>query len=105
MSRAAAEALENVEALIRDVAAQEALSRFGKLSDADISEKKGPLDLVTVADRRVEERLTAALAALLPGSVVIGEEAVHADPSLRDALLGEAPVWIDRTGRMGLFRP
>jgi fructose-1,6-bisphosphatase/inositol monophosphatase family enzyme len=86
--------LATVEALIRDVVAEEATPRFGKLADADVTEKKGPLDLVTVADRRIEERLTEALAALLPGSAVIGEEAVHADPSLRDALLGEDPVWI-----------
>jgi fructose-1,6-bisphosphatase/inositol monophosphatase family enzyme len=96
MIRAAApaETLATVEALIRDVVAEEATPRFGKLSDAEITEKKGPLDLVTVADRRIEERLTEALTALLPDSVVIGEEAVHADPSLRDALLGEDPVWI-----------
>lgn len=86
--------LTAVEALIREIAAEEASSRFGKLSDADITEKKGPQDLVTVADRLVEERLTRALTALLPGSVVIGEEAVHADPSLLDALLGDDPVWI-----------
>jgi fructose-1,6-bisphosphatase/inositol monophosphatase family enzyme len=93
-----------VEQAIRTVAGQEALSRFGRLTGADISEKKGPLDLVTVADRRIEERLTAVLTAMLPGSLVIGEEAVHADPSLLDALRGgvdgvdgddgAAPVWI-----------
>jgi len=85
---------EDVEALIRGVVAEEATSRFGKLSEGDVSEKKGPLDLVTVADRRVEARLTEALTALLPGSAVIGEEAVHADPTLKDALLGDDPVWI-----------
>jgi fructose-1,6-bisphosphatase/inositol monophosphatase family enzyme len=83
-----------VDERIRAVVGQEALSRFGCLSGADIREKKGPLDLVTVADRRVEEQLTVALTALLPGSAVIGEEAVHADPSLLDALHGDAPVWI-----------
>lgn len=85
---------EDVEALIRGVVAEEATPRFGKLSEGDVSEKKGPLDLVTVADRRVEARLTEALTALLPGSAVIGEEAVHADPTLKDALLGDDPVWI-----------
>jgi fructose-1,6-bisphosphatase/inositol monophosphatase family enzyme len=90
----AVESVEAVEALIREVAAEEALTRFGKLAENEISEKNGPQDLVTVADRRVEERLTRALTALLPGSAVIGEEAVHSDPSLRDALLGDDPVWI-----------
>ncbi|MGP4004461.1 inositol monophosphatase family protein [Streptomyces sp. 8N706] len=83
-----------VEELIRTVASEEALTRFGRLSDAEISEKTGPLDLVTVADRKVEERLTAALTSLIPGSLVIGEEAVAADPGLVDALHGDAPVWI-----------
>ena len=83
-----------VEESIRTVATEEALSRFGKLSGADVSEKKGPLDLVTVADRRVEERLAEVLTAVLPGSLVIGEEAVHADAGLLGALHGDAPVWI-----------
>lgn len=83
-----------VDDTIRTVVGQEALARFGCLSGAEVHEKKGPLDLVTTADRRVEERLTAALTALLPGSAVIGEEAVHSDPSLLDALHGDAPVWI-----------
>ncbi|MEU6344842.1 inositol monophosphatase family protein [Streptomyces sp. NPDC046977] len=83
-----------VEESVRAVADEEALSRFGRLAAGDISEKKGPRDLVTVADRRVEERLTRILTDLLPGSAVIGEEAVHGDPGLLDAWLGEAPVWI-----------
>lgn len=83
-----------VEESVRAIADEEALSRFGRLAAGDISEKKGPRDLVTVADHRVEERLTRTLTALLPGSAVIGEEAVHGDPGLLDAWLGEAPVWI-----------
>lgn len=83
-----------VDERIRTVVGQEALSRFGRLSRADVHEKKGPLDLVTIADQRVEEQLTAALTALLPGSAVIGEEAVHADPSLLGALHSDTPVWI-----------
>jgi fructose-1,6-bisphosphatase/inositol monophosphatase family enzyme len=31
---------------------------------------------------------------LLPGSIVVGEEAVHARPSLLDALRGSSPVWL-----------
>ncbi|MER5968347.1 inositol monophosphatase [Streptomyces sp. NPDC002055] len=83
-----------MEELIRTVVAEEVLSRFGRLSDADISEKAGPLDLVTVADRNVEERLTEALSSMAPGSLVIGEEAVAADPGLLDSLHDDGPVWI-----------
>ncbi|MFI8324063.1 inositol monophosphatase family protein [Streptomyces sp. NPDC085529] len=83
-----------VEEAVRKAAAAEIMPRFRRLADHEISEKKGPYDLVTVADRAAEEHLTRALTALLPGSVVVGEEAVHADPGLYGALRGDAPVWI-----------
>lgn len=83
-----------VEAAVRRAAAEEILPRFRQLAAEDVVEKNGPHDLVTIADRRAEEHLTAALTALLPGSRVVGEEAVHADPAVLDALRGDAPVWI-----------
>ncbi|MEU2546220.1 inositol monophosphatase family protein [Streptomyces roseolus] len=83
-----------VEEAVRKAVAEEVMPRFRQLADHEIVEKKGPYDLVTVADREAEEHLTRALTALLPGSVVVGEEAVHADPGLYDALRGDAPVWI-----------
>jgi fructose-1,6-bisphosphatase/inositol monophosphatase family enzyme len=83
-----------VEELIRSVAAEEALARFRSLPETEVSQKNGPTDLVTVADRNIEERLSQALTKMLPGSLVVGEEAVHTDPALLDALHGEAPVWI-----------
>ncbi|GES28913.1 inositol monophosphatase family protein [Streptomyces angustmyceticus] len=86
--------LAAVEDAVRRAAADEIMPRFRQLAAEDIVEKNGPHDLVTVADRRAEEHLTAALTALLPGSVVVGEEAVHADPRVLDALHGDAPVWI-----------
>ncbi|GGJ86421.1 inositol monophosphatase [Streptomyces camponoticapitis] len=86
--------LSAVEAAMRDAAAAEIMPRFRQLAAHEIVEKSGPHDLVTSADRGAEEHLTAALTALLPGSVVVGEEAVHADPAVYGALRGEAPVWI-----------
>ncbi|MFJ2674344.1 MULTISPECIES: inositol monophosphatase family protein [unclassified Streptomyces] len=83
-----------VEEALRAAAAAEIMPRFRQLAAHEIVEKHGPHDLVTVADRGAEEHLTAALTALLPGSVVVGEEAVHADPTLYEALRGDAPVWI-----------
>ncbi|MFF2777689.1 inositol monophosphatase family protein [Streptomyces sp. NPDC058052] len=83
-----------VEEAVRKAAAAEIMPRFRQLADHEIVEKKGPYDLVTVADRAAEEHLTQALTALLPGSVVVGEEAVHADPELYGRLRGDAPVWI-----------
>ncbi|QHC24694.1 inositol monophosphatase family protein [Streptomyces sp. GS7] len=86
--------LAAVEDAVRQAAADEIMPRFRQLAAEDIVEKNGPHDLVTIADRRAEEQLTAALTALLPGSRVVGEEAVHADPTVLDALRGDAPVWI-----------
>ncbi|RDG39368.1 inositol monophosphatase family protein [Streptomyces corynorhini] len=83
-----------VEAAVRAAAAAEIMPRFRQLAAHEIVEKSGPHDLVTVADRLAEEHLTAALTELLPGSVVVGEEAVHEDPAVYDALRGDAPVWI-----------
>ncbi|MGW7489831.1 inositol monophosphatase family protein [Streptomyces sp. NPDC054786] len=86
--------LAAVEAAVRRAAADEIMPRFRQLAAEEIVEKSGPHDLVTVADRLAEEHLTAALTDLLPGSRVVGEEAVHADPAVLDALHGDAPVWI-----------
>ncbi|WP_405915714.1 inositol monophosphatase family protein [Streptomyces sp. NBC_00728] len=83
-----------VEHVIRAAAAAEIVPRFRQLSADEIDQKSGPHDLVTDADRLAEKYLTAALTALLPGSVVVGEEAVHADPTTYEAIHGTAPVWI-----------
>ncbi|MFI6943625.1 inositol monophosphatase family protein [Streptomyces sp. NPDC050418] len=86
--------IHEVEEAVRKAAAEEILPRFRRLAEHEVIEKNGPHDLVTVADRRAEEHLTASLTALLPGSVVVGEESVHADRTVLDALHGDAPVWI-----------
>ncbi|MFF4754476.1 inositol monophosphatase family protein [Streptomyces sp. NPDC002514] len=83
-----------VEDAIREAAATEILPRFRRLADHEVAQKSGPHDLVTDADRLAERYLTRVLAALLPGSVVVGEEAVHADPATYEAIRGDAPVWI-----------
>jgi fructose-1,6-bisphosphatase/inositol monophosphatase family enzyme len=86
--------LAAVEDTVRAVVNAEVVPRWRRLADADITEKNGPHDLVTTADRLAEERLTERLAALVPGSVVVGEEAVAADPALLDRLNGDDPVWV-----------
>jgi fructose-1,6-bisphosphatase/inositol monophosphatase family enzyme len=78
---------------IAEVAAEEIMPRFGRLAADDIQEKT-PGDLVTAADTAVENRLTPILRALVPGSLVVGEEACAADPEVMDALKGETPVWV-----------
>ncbi|MGW3210151.1 inositol monophosphatase family protein [Streptomyces sp. NPDC001135] len=84
----------DVEEALRKAAAAEILPRFRRLAEHEVDQKSGPHDLVTDADRLAEQRLTEDLGALLPGSVVVGEEAVHADPATYAALQGDAPVWI-----------
>ncbi len=86
--------LDAVTAILRDVVDTEVLPRFRNLTEQDIRAKTGPDDLVTEADIQAEIQLTARLADLLPGSVVVGEEAVHADPSVLNRLSGESPVWV-----------
>jgi fructose-1,6-bisphosphatase/inositol monophosphatase family enzyme len=57
---------------------------------------------VTVADLAAEQHISRRLLDLLPGSLVVGEEAVAETPQVMEALAGEAPVWvidpIDGTG-------
>ncbi|MEU2582478.1 inositol monophosphatase family protein [Streptomyces avermitilis] len=84
----------DVEEAIRQAAATEIMPRFRQLAAHEIDQKSGPHDLVTDADRQAEAYLTEVLAKLLPGSVVVGEEAVHANPVTYEAIQGEAPVWI-----------
>ncbi|AYN38569.1 inositol monophosphatase [Streptomyces dangxiongensis] len=84
----------DVEEAVRKAAAAEILPRFRRLAEHEVDQKSGPHDLVTDADRLAELRLTGDLGALLPGSVVVGEEAVHANPAVYEALQGDAPVWI-----------
>jgi fructose-1,6-bisphosphatase/inositol monophosphatase family enzyme len=89
-----AEHASDVEEAIRKAAATEIMPRWRQLAAHEVDQKSGPHDLVTDADRMAELYLTEALAALLPGSVVVGEEAVHANPASYEAIRGDAPVWI-----------
>ncbi|WP_264927080.1 inositol monophosphatase family protein [Streptomyces sp. A012304] len=84
----------DVEEAVRKAAAAEIMPRFRQLADDEVAQKSGPHDLVTDADRNAELYLTDVLGSLLPGSVVVGEEAVDADPAAYDAIRGDAPVWI-----------
>lgn len=93
--------IDEVVALMREVAAREIMPRWCALAEHDIEEKsKG--DLVTIADRNSEIWLAPKLEALVPGSRALGEEAVAADPSLLVRLDDDTPLWtidpVDGTG-------
>src|SRR5260221_247987 len=84
---------EKVAEHIRETAQAEILPRFRLLRREDIREK-GPGDFVTLADLEAERQLTQRLGGLLPGSVVLGEEAASQDRGRFALLAGEAPVWV-----------
>lgn len=73
--------IDQVSALLREVAAQAVMPRWRQLQPHEITEKeKG--DLVTAADHEAEDLLTDALRQIKPGSAVIGEEAAAANPAI-----------------------
>ena len=74
-----------VLALLQEVAEEVVNPRFGALASGEVETKGRPFDLVTVADREAEVLITRALHAAHPAAVVLGEEAVAADPSLMRA--------------------
>ncbi|MDF2096188.1 inositol monophosphatase family protein [Aquibaculum arenosum] len=84
---------ERIGAVLREVAAEEAMPRFRALADEDVR-RKAAGDLVTVADIAVERQLERRLPDFLPGSLVVGEEAVEDDPTVLDRLEGDRHVWI-----------
>lgn len=82
-----------IEEIIRHVSATEVYPRFKNLAAGDIREKN-PGDFVTVADEASEKLFTELLSAALPGSLVVGEEAVSKDPSVLDKFAEGKPVWV-----------
>jgi len=71
----------DVLTLLRTVGEEVVEPRFRSLGDAEV-EEKNPGDLVTVADREAEVRLTEVLQGAYPGAVVLGEEAAEDDESV-----------------------
>lgn len=82
-----------VSALIRTVAAETLMSRFGRLSDRDIR-RKAHGELVTDADEAAEAALSAGLARIEPGAALVGEEGAAARPDRIEALRRPGPAWI-----------
>jgi fructose-1,6-bisphosphatase/inositol monophosphatase family enzyme len=97
MSDAPSAFLEHLGEILKEASAKELMPRFRKLASGDViakPSKEDPTDLVTVADRAAEAYLAERLRDLLPGSLVVGEEAVAADQRLLLQLDGSAPVWL-----------
>ena len=100
---------DRVADYIRETAEADIMPRFRSLAAHEVTEKK-PGDMVTVADYDAEERLTRMLEGLIPGALVVGEEAAHSKPHLLDRLNEErGPLWIvdpvDGTANFAASRP
>ena len=76
---------------MRGAAEAEILPRFLGVTAEGIRTKTAPDDLVTDADIGAERRLTAALSAHFPEALLVGEEAVSADPAILSRL-GDADL-------------
>ena len=68
--------------ILRLAAKEEILPRFRRLGSGDVRSKSEPSDLVTEADEAAERVITRAITDHSPHTVVIGEEAVAANPAL-----------------------
>lgn len=85
--------VDSVTAIMREAAEEDILPRYRRLEHHEVMEKKAG-ELVTIADIEAEQRIGRALAALVPRSRVVGEEAASRDPTLLDTLQGEGPAWL-----------
>ena len=74
---------DDVLTLLQEVAEEVINPRFRALASHEISEKN-PGDLVTIADREAEVRITAAFNRAYPDALVLGEEAFATDAGLLD---------------------
>lgn len=83
-----------VEELLRNVAEQEVMSRFGRMSEGDVRHKGKHGDLVTAADLEAENRIREGLLRLMPDSTVIGEEGCYKTPEILQKLSAKGPVWV-----------
>lgn len=85
--------VNKVADILRHVANVEVLPRFNNLSKGDVREKN-PGDFVTVADEASEKLLSTMLREYLPGSDVVGEEAVSKDAKVLEKLQSDKPIWV-----------
>lgn len=85
--------LQKVADILRHVSDTEVMPRFKNLASGDVREKN-PGDFVTVADEASEKKLSELLREYLPGSDVVGEEAVSKDETVLQKLKSDKPIWV-----------
>jgi len=84
--------IDRLAAILKQAAKQEIVPRFRRLDEGMIQTKTGAFDLVTEADTNAERVITAAIRDHSPDILVIGEEAVAANPRLLDSSLEDRIV-------------
>ena len=77
---------DRLATILREAARREVMPRFRALAAGDIRQKTSATDLVTAADEAAETFICAELGRAFPGALLIGEEAMSADPSLLTSL-------------------
>lgn len=82
---------DELRSIFRFVSERVILPRWQNLASSEVEEKAKD-DFVTIADKETEVFLTDALSKLAPDIAIVGEEAVHDDPSIMEHLSG--PCWI-----------
>jgi len=88
--------IERLAEVLRQAAQDEIMPRFRRLEEGAIRTKSSATDLVTEADEAAERAITAAIREHNPGHLVIGEEAVAANPELLDSSVEQGiTIFID----------
>ena len=82
--------------ILRDAAKAEILPRFRRLEPGTVKVKSNPTDLVTEADTEAEWAIKREVERRWPGTLVVGEESVAADPALLGRLAdAEVAITVD----------
>lgn len=88
--------IERLAGILRDAAKAEIMPRFRHLDEGMVRSKTNAFDLVTAADEGAERVITAAIKAHSPNTIVVGEEAVSANPALLETNFeGQTVIYVD----------
>ena len=94
------EETRRLASILADTAQAEVMPRFRNLPEGAVRGKTSVRDLVTDADEAAERMISARLAKLYPGAVLIGEEASTRNPALLNMLVdADLAFLIDPIGR------
>ena len=85
--------VDEVAAILREVAKTVVLPKFRALATNEIAEKSAPGDFVTIADRDAEAAISAKLREI-EDCPVLGEEAADDEPDLMSLVQAGGPLWI-----------